>query len=146
MPEVSITPLAGLQIARLRAKDRQAYDSFLRDLRSQGCSALEYRLTGDLLEHLCVKHLIRNLRVVVAFISPDEAVVVLVGPHDDNDPVHDVYTLLYQLAGLEPPKDRRTKPACCGADDGLPPFADQRLVDDLVSQARALTRRQGRRR
>lgn len=146
MPEVFNTPLADLQIARLRAKDRTAYDNFLRELKNQGCVALGYRLTGDVVEHLCVRHLIRNLRVVVAFMSSDEAVVLLVGPHDDNDPVRDVYTLLYQLAGLEPPEEERTKPSCCGTEDGLPPITDQDTVDGLVRQARALTRGRGRKR
>ena len=42
---------------------RQA-NQFLDTLEAQGCKALGYRLTGDLpIDHLCVKHLIGNLRV-----------------------------------------------------------------------------------
>lgn len=143
---VTVTPLAKQQIAGLRRTDRSSYDQFLQELRSQGCKALGYRLTGDVVEHLCVKHLVRSLRVVVAFTAEDEATVVLVGPHQDDDPHIDVYTLLYALAGLErPPQGERKKPACCGAEDGLPPFADQDLADDLANQARALPRARGQR-
>lgn len=130
----------------LRRTHRAAYDQFLTELRSQGCKALGYRLTGDVVEHLCVRHLVRATRVVVAFTAEDEATIVLVGPHADDDPHNDVYTLLYELAGLErPPQGERTKPSCCSIEDGLPPLADQRLVDDLVSRARNLTRASGRR-
>lgn len=125
---------------------RAAYDQFLRELRSQGCKALGYRLTGDVVEHLCVKHLPRALRVVVAFTAEDEAIIVIVGPHDDDDPHNDVYTLLYELAGLErPPQGERSKPPCCSTEEGLPPLSDQSLADDLVSRARDLTRAGSRR-
>ncbi|MET8451638.1 hypothetical protein [Streptomyces sp. NPDC005209] len=143
---VHVTPLAKQQVADLRRAHRAAYDQFLSELRSQGCRALGYRLTGDVVEHLCVKHLVRALRVVVAFTAKDEATIVIVGPHDDDDPHNDVYTLLYELAGLErPPQGERTKPPCCGTEDGLPPLADQSLADDLVSRCRDLTRAGGRR-
>jgi hypothetical protein len=34
----------------------------------------------------------------------------------------DVYSQLYELAGLtEPPTAERTKPPCCGKEDGKPP-------------------------
>ncbi|MFB8137969.1 hypothetical protein [Streptomyces mirabilis] len=143
---VSVTPLAKQQVAGLRRIHRAAYDQFLRELSSQGCKALGYRLTGDVVEHLCVKHLVRALRVVVAFTAKDEATIVIVGPHDDDDPHNDVYTLLYELAGLErPPQGERSKPSCCSTEDGLPPLADQSLADDLVSRARDLTRAGSRR-
>jgi mRNA-degrading endonuclease RelE of RelBE toxin-antitoxin system len=104
---VSVTPLAKKQVTALRRTDRAAYDQFLQELSSQGCKALGYRLTGDVVEHLCVKHLVRALRVVVAFTAEDEATVVIVGQHDDDDPRIDVYTLLYELAGLERPPTGR---------------------------------------
>lgn len=118
---------------------------FLSELRSQGCKALGYRLTGEIVEHLCVKRLVRALRVVVAFTAKGEATIVIVGPHSD-DPYINVYTLLYELAGLEhPPQGERAKPPCCSAEDGLPPLVGQRLADDLVSRARNLTRAGSRR-
>ncbi|MEJ8662280.1 hypothetical protein [Streptomyces sp. MS1.AVA.4] len=143
---VSVTPLAKQQVAGLRRADRASYDQFLQELRSQGCKALGYRLTGHIVEHLCVKHLARALRVVVSFTDEDEATVILVGPHDDDDPHMDVYTMLYTLAGLErPPQGERKKPPCCSAEDGLPPLADQDLVDHLVTESRNLTRPRRRR-
>ena len=58
----------------MRRRDREAYDQFLDTLEAQGCKALGYRLTGDLpIDHLCVKHLIGNLRVVVGFEAPGQA-------------------------------------------------------------------------
>jgi hypothetical protein len=121
--EVVETPRAEQQVGRLRNRQRRAYESFLDELQAQGCAALGYRLTGDRpLEHLCVKHLVGQLRVVVAFESTDVAWVLLVGPHEDSDPGIDVYTELYFLVGLEaPPAAKRTKPSCCDAD-GVAPF------------------------
>ena len=62
------------------------------------------------------------LRVVVAFSAHNLATILLVGPHDDQDPFMDVYSRLYELAGLtDPPTAERTKPPCCGKEDGKPP-------------------------
>ena len=38
--------------------------------------------------------------MVVAFSAPNAATILLVGPHDDRDPFMDVYSQLYELAGL----------------------------------------------
>lgn len=138
---VSLTALAKQQVGQLRRSHRDAYDEFLTSLRNQGCAALGYRLTGDVVEHLCVKHLRGPLRIVVAFLSESEAVVVLVGPHQDDDPSLDVYTQLYDLVGVPKPKEKRTKPPCCGSEDGLPPLSGQDVVDELVERAKKLTRR-----
>lgn len=79
-------------------------------------ATMGYRLTGpDPLPRLCVKHLRGQDRVVVAFSAGgDEAWVLLVAPHRENDPGRNVYDLLYQLAGVQQPEQaRRTKPPCC---------------------------------
>jgi hypothetical protein len=68
----------------------------------RGCAALAYRLSGDLLDHLCVVHLIGALRVMVAFESAKVAYVILFGNHDDSQPPLDVYRQLYAAAGHEP--------------------------------------------
>jgi hypothetical protein len=48
----------------------------------------------------------------------------------------DVYSQLYELAGLtEPPTAERTKPPCCGEEDGKPPVPDSELLADLVVAA-----------
>ncbi len=77
--EVRATPLANKIIEELPRRARRAYDQFEADLAARGCAALAYRLSGDLLGHLCVVHLIGAMRVVVAFESAGIAYVVLVG-------------------------------------------------------------------
>lgn len=107
----------------------------IRQLRSQGCAALDYRLTGDTpVERLCVKHLGRELRAVVAFRSPREAWVLLVGQHA-RDPGMDVYAELYELVGFTPPdSERRRKPPCC-ENAAAPPLLDDEQVENLVDRA-----------
>ena len=74
------------------------------------------------------------------------ATILLGGPHDDRDPFMDVYSQLYELAGLtEPPTAERTKPPCCGEEDGKPPVPDSELLADLVGRARQLSGAAGRR-
>lgn len=93
-----------MQAAGLRGRARRAYEAFLDDLAAAGCAAMGYRLTGpDPLPRLCVKHLRGQDRVVVAFPATDQAWVLLVAPHLDDDPGRNVYDLLYQLSGVQPP-------------------------------------------
>jgi len=135
------TERAAQQVDQLRKKQRRSYDQFLLALRAQGCASLNYRLSGDdLLSKICVAHLAGALRVVVAFLEPNVATILLVGPHDDQDPFMDVYSQLYELAGLaEPPAAERTKPPCCEVEDGTPPIPDVELLADLVGRARQLS-------
>lgn len=136
-----ITERAAQQVDRLHKKERRAYDQFLVSLRAHGCASLNYRLSGDdLLSRICVAHLSGALRVVVAFSAHDFATILLVGPHDDKDPFTDVYSQLYELAGLaRPPAARRTKPPCCRAEDGKAPISDSHLLEDLADRARQLS-------
>jgi len=135
------TPRAEQQVERLRNRQRKSYESFLDELQARGCAALAYRLAGDEpLEHLCVKHLAGQLRVVVAFESADVAWVLLVGLHQDSDPGIDVYTELYSLAGFEaPPATKRTKPPCCDADGVAPLLAEG--ASELANRATKLRSR-----
>jgi hypothetical protein len=109
--------------------------------------ALAYRLSGPTpVDHLCVKHLGGSLRVVVAFESPTRAWILLVGPHDDQDPVLNVYAELYRLLGVEPPNAAgRSKPPCCDEVQELPPVLGA-AVTDILDQAREIrkTRRETR--
>lgn len=135
--EVRITRLASTQVAGLRGKALAAFDAFKLDLAQRGCEALGYRVTGDVVERLCVKHLRGLDRALVAFPEPEVATIVLVGPHT-SDPQSNVYDLLYRVAGLEgEPPERRTKPACCEAD-GTPPAADDEFIDRLTRHTRGL--------
>jgi len=136
-----ITERAAQQVDQLRKKERRSYDQFLRALRANGCASLNYRLSGDdLLSKICVAHLSGPLRVVVAFSAQSVATILLIGPHDDHDPFMDVYSQLYELAGLtKPPTAKRTKPPCCGEEDGKPPVPNREHLEDLVGQARQLS-------
>jgi hypothetical protein len=92
----------------------------------------------DLLSKICVAHLSGLLRVVVAFSAQNVGTILLIGPHDDHDPFMDVYSQLYELAGLtKPPAAERTKPPCCGEEDGKPPVPNRELLEDLIDQARS---------
>jgi hypothetical protein len=138
---VLITERAAQQVGALHKKERRSYDQFLQALRAHGCASLNYRMSGDdLLSKICVAHLAGALRVVTAFSADDAATILLVGPHDDRDPFIDVYSQLYGLAGLtEPPATERTKPPCCGVQDGKPPIPDGELLTDLSGRARQLS-------
>jgi hypothetical protein len=134
--EVRATPLANKIIEELPRRSRRAYDQFEADLAARGCAALAYRLSGGLVDHLCVVHLIGTLRVIVAFESTEVAYVVLVGNHDDSRPPLDVYQQLYVLAGHEPPDQaRRDKPPCCDTETGKPPM-DSGSLDELLARMR----------
>ncbi len=134
--EVRATLLASKVIEELPRRSRATYDQFEADLASRGCAALAYRLSGDVLEHLCVVHLIGAMRVIVAFESAELAYVVLLGNHDDSHPPLDVYRQLYALAEQEPPAQAgRDKPPCCDAETGEPPVnAD--LLESLLTRMR----------
>lgn len=129
--EVGATKLAKAQIDLLRSKDSSAFASWLEDFKHRGCAALDYRLTGDVVDRLCVRHIRGPLRAVVAFETAEEAVVLLVGPHDDRDPAIDIYTRLYESLGLPVPAGGRTKPPCCGDLSEPPAWGAE--IDDLVA-------------
>lgn len=136
--EVRATLLADILITGLAGRARRAYDDFEADLARRGCAALAYRLTGDQVDQLCVVHLVRSLRVIVAFESADVVYVLLIGEHDEKNPAVDVYGQLYALVGQTPPDQAaRTKPPCCDAETGSPP-AGADLLDQLLPQMRRI--------
>jgi hypothetical protein len=139
--EVLVTSRADQQIASLTRRNTKTFDAFLDDLAARGCQALAYRLSGDSpIDHICVKHLRGSLRVVVAFETPSRAWVLLVGPHDDQDPVVNVYAEIYRLLGVEPtPESGRDKPPCCDAAGGQPPVLGDALTE--ISDRAAKLRR-----
>lgn len=60
-----------------------------------------------------------------AFEGQQRAWILLVGRHDDQDPVLNVYAELYRLHGVEPPDSAgRDKPPCC--DENTDPAASSR--------------------
>lgn len=140
--EVRETVLAARQSDGLRGPRRAWYNAFLDDLAARGSAALDYRVTGpEPLSWLCVRHLRGRDRAVVAFESAEVAWVVLLGPHNDDDPGQDVYAMLYRLADVEsPPNQQRTKPPCCGDNDHEPPVSGAETIDRLVVRARRIAR------
>jgi hypothetical protein len=76
---------------------------------------------------------------VVAFESVMRAWILLVGPHDDQDPVLNVYAELYRLLGIEPPNAAgRNKPPCCDEIQKLPPPVLGAAVADILDRAREI--------
>jgi hypothetical protein len=144
--EVLATPRAEQQIDGLSRRNARVLDQFLNELADGGCRALAYRLSGqEPINHLCVRHLSGSLRVVVAFETPQRAWVLLVGPHDDQDAVLNVYAELYKLLGVEPPSDAgRSKPPCCSQSEGLPPVLGDALEEILDRAAKLRKTRQSR--
>ena len=113
--------------------------------RRRGCKALGYRLSGPApVDHMCVKHLRDSLRVVVAFEGQQRAWILLVGRHDDQDPVLNVYAELYRLLGAEPPDSAgRDKPPCCDESTDLPPVLGAAVTEFVERAAKVRrTRRQ----
>ena len=101
--EVVATPRAEQQMAALDRVHARAFGDLLDDLAAQGCKALSYRLSDSMsVDHMCVKHLRDTFRVVVAFEAPHWAWILLIGRHDDQDPVLNVYAELNCLLGVEP--------------------------------------------
>jgi hypothetical protein len=143
--EVIATPRADQQIAGLDRTHARAVSEFADDLQIRGCKALGYRLSGPVpVDHMCVKHLRGSFRVVVAFDGQQRAWILLVGRHDDQDPVLNVYAELYRLLGVEPPDGAgRDKPPCCDETTDLPPVLGAAAAEfaDRAAKARK-TRRQ----
>ena len=82
--------------------------------------------------------------MVVAFEGQQRAWILLVGRHDDQDPVLNVYAELYRLLGVEPRDSAgRDKPPCCDESTDLPPVLGA-AVTELVDRASKVrrTRRQ----
>jgi hypothetical protein len=136
--EVLATPRAEQQIRGLSRRQAKTLDTFLNDLAANGCRALAYRLSGHApVDQLCVKHLSGSVRVVVAFETLQRAWILLVGPHDDQDPALNVYAELYRLVGAEPPPDAgRNKPPCCDEIEDLPPVLGEALTQILDRAAK----------
>lgn len=142
--EVLATPRADQQIGSLSRKQAKTFDAFLNDLAARGCQALAYRLTGEApIDRLCVKHLRGSLRVVVAFETLGKAWILLAGPHNDQDPVLNVYAELHRLLGAEPqPDSGRDKPPCFDQEAGEPPILGEALAAILDRAARLRKTRQ----
>jgi hypothetical protein len=120
------TPAGAASAKKLDKPIADAVDRVEVELERAGCAAASYRLTGEILEHVCVVRLPYDYRMLVAFPSEREVAILLVGRHV-RSPVLDVYTRLYRALGLQMSPDERTKPPCCEGEEDEPPV-DGELV------------------
>lgn len=144
--EVFPTPVGDRQLRALRGETRRRAKQAMDDLERRGCEAAHWRLEGDEVERICVIDLGRDWRMLVAFPSPTEVVVLLVGRHLDRRPAIDVYRRLFDGIGIGLPTavERQGHPPCCPTGD--PPI-DRAVVDRLLARAKELRRAgRGRRR
>jgi hypothetical protein len=108
-------------------------------LASEGCKAGDYRLTGEVIEHICAVQLYGRHRALVCFPDEESVVVLLVGEHLRDDPQADVYLSLYRLLDLPEPSAKRTKPPCCREAGKAP--VDPALLEQFQVAAKGLTSR-----
>ena len=133
------TPAGAASVKGLDKPIADAVDRVEAELERVSCAAASYRLTGEILERICVVRLPYDYRMLVAFPSEREVSVLLVGRHIRN-PLLDVYTRLYRALGLQTPTGERTKPPCCDTENDEPPV-DRELVDRFQDGVKRLRRR-----
>ncbi len=136
---VSITATGQRSVDALRGKARRSIDAAVERLASEGCKAGAYRLTGEVIEHICSVQLYGRHRALVCFPDDQSVVVLFVGEHLQDDPEADVYRSLYRLLELPEPSTKRTKPPCCDEAEKAP--VDPELLDRFQAGARTLTSR-----
>lgn len=140
--EVDLTHTAERQLRALRGRRLKAAVRFLEELTAGGCGQAGYRLVGaDVLDRLCCRHLYGSDRAIVVWPSPDEAVVIAIGPHDHG--VNDIYHLILAALEIDVPEDERQKPPCC--DDLDEPPVDPGAAERIATAIDALRRRSRRR-
>lgn len=135
-----MTALAEQQLNALRGRRAQAARVAIDELRSLGCERAGYRLTGEVLEHVCCRHLYATDRLLTAWPAVGHAVILLVGPHHGN--AGGIYGVLMSALGLEATEEERAKPPCCESD-GVPPVANAAagIVDSVGGLAKRARRR-----
>lgn len=131
------TATAAEDLRALRGKQAEAFKNARAELERVGCRAAHYRLSGADVEHICVLKLRDNWRVLVFFPAENQVAILLVGPHDRENPQLDAYARLYRLLGVEVPDDEHRRPPCC-ADDQPP--VDPDLLDRAIDRTKLLTR------
>jgi hypothetical protein len=135
------TPVAAEDLKQLRGPHAEAAKQARRALERSGCAAAHYRLSGANVEHICVLKLRDNWRMLVFFPSPEEVAILLVGPHERENPELDAYRRLYALLGVDVPDDEHRRPPCC--EKGEAPI-DPDLLERITDRARELARSQRR--
>lgn len=139
--DVWLTREAAEDVKALRGAQARAVKRARAELQRNGCRAAHYRLSGAGVEHLCVLKLRDNFRMVLLFPVEDEVAVLLVGPHERENPGLDIYRRLYEALGVEVPDDEHRRPACC--EDGQPPV-DPEVLEHLIDRTKELKRQKRR--
>jgi len=80
--------------------------------------------------------------MLLFFPGPKEVAILLVGPHERENPEIDAYRRLYELLGVDVPEDERRRPPCC--DDNRPPV-DADLLERITARTKELARARSRR-
>jgi hypothetical protein len=135
--EVRLSGTADRQLRALRGDRRKAALGVLNELEHLGCEAAGYRLAGEVLDHICCRHLRGEDRMLIMWTDEDATVVVSIARHDRG--AADIYETVLDALELEVPEDERTKPPCCD-DEGLPPV-DEELADRVANALRDAARR-----
>lgn len=132
------TPAGAASAKKLDKPIADAVNRAEAELERAGCAAASYRLTGEVLERVCVVRLPYDYRMLVSFPGEQEVAILLVGRHV-RSPALDVYTRLYRALDLQPPSEERTKPPCCDAEKDEPPV-DGELVDRFQDGVKRIRR------
>ena len=116
--------------ARTPRTVKDGYTAAVLALRQRGCAAADYRLSGPgQWPRFCVIRLRRGWRLVMEFPQPDEVLLVLLEPHNnDNDPavgLAERYNLP-PIDDLSAWRDERDPPCCtdASAPPGWPALAE----------------------
>ena len=137
---VNLTQLAAEDRRRLSGQLLKRVEQKLDELVAQGCAEAGYRLQGAAVERICAVHVGANMRLLSAFPAPGEIWVLLIGPHEDQNPNVDVYRSLYRALGLDdyPPGNPEHPDDCC-LEDGYPPV-DSEVLDRFLQGSQDLAR------
>jgi hypothetical protein len=93
-------------------------------------------------EQICVLKLCDNPRMLLFFPAPKEVAILLVGPHERENPKIDTYRRLYELVGIAVPDDEHRRPPCCEEDEAPVDFA---RLGRITGRTKELFRAQRRR-
>ncbi len=134
--QIKVTLIAHESVKRLKGKVQADFSEAVIDFAHRGCAAAHYRLTGEVVEHVCCRHLYGSWRLLAAF-PDDRTVVVLDVAQHTNKRDTDVYLRLFDILNIEQPARPRTKPPCCT------PNAEPPIDADLLEGLSVLAKRLG---
>ena len=130
--QVGFSPAATAERKNLPAPVRAVMTKIVDRFYDEGCRAMGYALTGDLpWPKFCCTHFASNWRIICAFPSPSQIVVVKIAPHTgESDPYLDMAVSLEEPPNTEPVK----KGQCC--EDGVAPILTADEADHIYGAFR----------